>query len=312
MGNSSKGKTSCTRRKAQAVQWIAYLLVGIALGACWLPVANLISSTEGIREWIWVLGTGFLFSLLFRAVTQWQGEEPSGWFAFAFPVAAAIGRLSANAATGVKGEFGASGIEDFMTIWLYGSTCFGLLVIPLAFAHLSLMRCAHRWLADWGNRATWRQANHGAYAVAGLLLILATDGRSFLAARPRKGFVRAETSHLSVYGLDFPAGCVAVDPYNTMGTASDAFWVRCSEPLPIPGSLESRPVTEPEKASVIVQRAMVFADPTIYAKAAKVTQRKWSHYGEDIRANIVRVGKVEYVELINASPPLRAGDDPSE
>jgi hypothetical protein len=283
---------------AQVVQWIAYLLFGIASGFCWLPLAELISPSASFREWTWAGGTGLTFALTFRSVASLFKEEPSGWFVFAFPPVAAVARIGANAATGIPGEFGEYVLQDSVTIWISGSTCFGLFVLPLAAVHLAILRLVHRRLSTWGLCATRRQANRGMYALVGFFLIVATEGPRILAMEVAARVPDSPPSSLSVYGLDFPRGCEVIDPYNVAGAARHTFWIRCDGPLKVPAELESRPVTAPEPDAAIVGRALAHANPTLSQHGPKVTQIKWSDHGTDVRANLVRVAGTEYVELI--------------
>ncbi|MGV3615226.1 MAG: hypothetical protein ACO1SV_07820 [Fimbriimonas sp.] len=285
-----------TRLKAQVVQRIAYLLVAIALGWCWYPLAKGLNSepipgTDLVPTAIWVTASGLLYGTVFRGIAIRRGREPSLWFAALFPLFGTLGRAFASFVT--HGGAGEDLAYDFLMSTLAGYTCFGTFLIPVAVAHVAALRWTHRRLEVWAQSANWRMANQGAYAVASVILLAGVEGTRYVRSSVLTGQEVARGVGFEVPWNTYVAG------RSSHGTTK-SFWLRSDRNLPWPpqNAKQSMPLTDPEDDFAITERARIDAKADPRGHDMKVRSVKWIRGDQLIQVNLVRIGSVDYMEVI--------------
>ncbi|MGV3615227.1 MAG: hypothetical protein ACO1SV_07825 [Fimbriimonas sp.] len=286
--------TPRTRRSAQVIQWTAYALAGVLLGLAWLPFAKWIGYPieNPARDVLWVGFAGLVFALAFRGLTYGRGSEPSQWLAAAFPLIACTGRSFANLITGAPYEFAATAGEDWFWSFVYAYTCVSVAVIPLAAVHLTALRWLHQRLVHWEARANRRGVRRAGYAVACAILMLATEGPHLMSGEPVSAHDLARR-----FGFSLPANSELIRHSKRNEWGFESFWIASTHRISWPLVEGSKPVTEPLPNAYLVTRAIEEAGARFKKDEVEVRQAKWTAEGRRVRANLVRIGHRDYLEI---------------
>jgi hypothetical protein len=282
------------RHYAQGAQWTLYLLASVVLGLLWLVPFSMAGFNEVPRDQrlttVWLAAAGLLVGLQFRIA----GKGPSRAFALWVP---AVGAITRSAVLAVLDPFASVNdfFQDAFAGLVFGYTCGGFLVLPLAFAHVWLLREIHECLNVWSARAEPRSVRRGWYAIASLALI----GVSELPRRLEGKLFESASTIGRQTGFPLPSDATLVRAYPNPLRVRRC-WVRARN-LQWPEQVLTTPLEKIESQGNLVRRLRREVGDEAAKEVLDVTQRKWigyERYGEvTYTGRLVHTPSDDYLEI---------------